>query len=95
MNLYLLERNGEFDYDTYNSVIVCAESESAARRINPGGFYEWNEELNSWEFVYSNGIRRKEDDNTWVNINELKCKLIGKANSCVTIGVVLASFNAG
>ena len=44
MNLYLLEQDVNSRYDTYDSCVVVAESEEAARLINPEGAefgYEW------------------------------------------------------
>ena len=42
MNLYLLSQTENDGWDTYNSVVVAAESEEIARHINPssGGWTE-------------------------------------------------------
>jgi hypothetical protein len=37
MNLYKISQTSNCDYDTYNSAIVCAENEAAARVIHPSG----------------------------------------------------------
>ncbi len=37
MNLYRISQDENNDYDTYDSAIVAAETEAAARNINPGG----------------------------------------------------------
>ena len=37
MNLYLLTQDVNMDWDTYDSVIVCAESEEEAVKIHPNG----------------------------------------------------------
>lgn len=37
MNLYLLEQDDVGGYDTYDSAVVVAESEDAARKIHPNG----------------------------------------------------------
>jgi len=43
MNLYLLSQTVNNNYDTYDSCVVAAESEDAARRIHPCGrdVVEW------------------------------------------------------
>jgi hypothetical protein len=52
MNLYLLTQNVNNDYDTYDSCIVCAESEEDAKTITPnnspfGGLYtSWAYSIN-------------------------------------------------
>jgi hypothetical protein len=37
MNLYLISQNENRDYDTYDSAIVAAVDEDAARNTHPGG----------------------------------------------------------
>ncbi|QVW28514.1 hypothetical protein pEaSNUABM8_00005 [Erwinia phage pEa_SNUABM_8] len=37
MNLYLLERQDDVDYDEFDSIIVAAPTEQAARAIRPSG----------------------------------------------------------
>ena len=42
MNLYLLEQSNKNRYEIYDSIIVCAESESDAITIKPSNnIYEW------------------------------------------------------
>lgn len=43
MNLYLLTQDVNVGYDTYDSVIVCAESEEEAVKIPPDGEYRWDD----------------------------------------------------
>lgn len=81
MNLYLLEQDVNMDWDTYDSVIVCAESEEEAVKIHPDG--------EIWGTVYR-------WDYTWAeNPSLVKCRKIGVADKSIEKGVVLASFNAG
>jgi len=44
--LYLLSQSQTRGYDTYDSCVVCAESEEAAKQINPDG--EWNKSYRAW-----------------------------------------------
>lgn len=81
MNLYLIYRNDIADYDTYDSAIVCAESEEEAVKIHPNGDF------------FDTGWRWREE---WVeNPSLVKCRKIGVADKSIEKGVVLASFNAG
>jgi hypothetical protein len=84
MNIYLLTQDINNDYDTYDSVVVSAESEEDARLMHPSGDDKcWGCEGSEWR-------------GTWVRTDErhlIQVKLIG--NSGVDKGVILASFNAG
>jgi len=80
MNLYYLSQDDERGYDTYDSCIVAAESEEAARQIRPGG--EWED-----TYTYSSTWARKPE--------RVKVELIGTAVEGTVAGIVLASFNAG
>ena len=81
MNLYLLTQDVNMDWDTYDSVIVCAESEEEAVKINPDGD------------IFGT-VRRW--GSGWVKDPSLvKCRKIGVADESIEKGVVLTSFNAG
>jgi len=47
VNLYLISQNENNDYDTYDSVVVCAATEDEARNIFPG-YGEWGESYSGW-----------------------------------------------
>lgn len=80
MFLYLLSQTKNTGYDTYNAVVVAAESEDEARTIHPSGFQD------DWTAIY----------NGWCDDpNQVKVKLIGIASADTKPGIVLASFNAG
>ncbi len=80
MKLYLLSQNDNNNYDTYDSILVCAENEADARTIAPNGepFVE-NERWSSWA----------------IKASAISCEEIGEANEKQTRGVIIASFNAG
>lgn len=81
MNLYLISQDVNRSYDTYDSAVVAAESEEAARMTRPDSD-PWPE-----------GDKR---DWTWAKKPEnVKVKLIGTAADGIPAGVVCASFNAG
>lgn len=83
MKLFLISQDENNDYDTYDSAVVCAPDESAARLMYPGG---------------NNGApadfgRRF---SSWCSAAEkVKVQLIGDAAQDLPLGVVCASFNAG
>ncbi len=94
--LYLISQNDNNHYDTYDSAIVCAESEEQARTISPSSFYVWDESIKSWCFHFNNGLMKLEIMNSWVDdLSLITVKCIGKADKSVDIGVVCASYNAG
>lgn len=80
-NLYLISQEVNNGYDTYDSAVVCADSEDEARHIHPRGI-----DPKSWEFIFP----------CWANTpEEVSVELIGTADDNITNGVILASFNAG
>lgn len=80
MNLYYLSQNDETGYDTYDSCVVAAESEEAARLIRPDGG-------DNWESMFGSSWARYP--------NLVKVELIGVAVEGIKSGVIIASFNAG
>lgn len=90
MNLYLVSQDINDGYDTYDSMIVSAESEIDARNIHPDSCYEYSifrgnppECLEFWGGVWVN----------YEDIDQLEVNFIGVSN--VSRGVVLASYNKG
>ncbi|MDR6290483.1 MULTISPECIES: hypothetical protein [Inquilinus] len=77
MKLWKISQDVNDETDTYDSAIVAAETEDAARRIHP------NRMPLSWRF--SRG--------TWCLPEEVKVELIGEARAGIRGGVILASFN--
>jgi hypothetical protein len=47
MKLYRISQTQNPNYDTYDSAIVCADSEEQARNINPEGD-RWGERWSAW-----------------------------------------------
>lgn len=81
MNLYLLSQSVNNDYDTFDSVVVCAESELEARKIHPYGH------------DITDPTIPKCINGEWAELRDVHVTLIGVANPGVPKGVVLASFN--
>lgn len=81
MNIYLLTQDINNNYDTYDAVVVSAESEEEARSMHPRGY---------------DIAEASSRDDSWVRlgqIDRIKVTLIGV--SCMRKGVILASYNAG
>lgn len=49
MNLYFISQKENNGYDTYDSAVVCAPDEEAARLIHPGGG-NWGDTYGTWAF---------------------------------------------
>ena len=82
MNLYLLEQDENRGYDTYDSCVISARSDTDARKIHPS---PWIRADDVW--AYSDG---------WASSPEnVRVTLIGTAVDSEFSGVILSSFNAG
>ena len=103
MNLYLLTQDAVTGYNTYDSCVVCAESEEEAQTMIPDTFrLEFND---TPRYKYIHGILwdveyGEEPANEYVagwpsHQSEVKVKLIGIAEPSVEKDVVIASYNAG
>jgi len=85
MNLYLLKQNVNNDWDTYDSVVVAAETEDEAQKIHPRDYLHnpnWYKSINdysSWAF----------------KLEDVEVIFLGVAKEGTESGVILASFNAG
>ena len=79
MNIYLLTQNEVTGYDTYDSVVVAAKTETDAKSIHPIGDAAWGYWTGCWPR----------------NPENVDAELIGKAVKGTTSGVILSSFNAG
>jgi hypothetical protein len=87
MNLYRLSQSTVRGYDTYDSCVVAAESEDAARRIHPSD-YRCNAAPDADCFLERSG--------TWCYmVDDVNVELIGTAVDGTECGVICASFNAG
>lgn len=84
MNLYLISQTKYDDYDTYDSAVVVAESEEAAKLMHPSG---------------GDDIRDRDGGKyaPWVNDPKLvTAKFIGFADSSIDKPTVIcSSYNAG
>lgn len=103
MKIYKISQNVNNEYDTYDSMVVCAENEEEAKRTHPssiwtsGGFY--NEVKKEFWTKYANSEETYQFEGTygsWTNdLTKLEVIEIGEAKDGTPKGVIVASFNAG
>lgn len=91
MKLWHLHRaeNDQGSWDTFDSMVVAAETEEEARLTHPYGDRVWTGKR--WK---SAAPSRWDHDDTWTAPGKLIVREIGVANEGEK-GVVCASFNAG
>ena len=90
LNLYLLTQGSRKGYDTYDSAVVAAPEEDAARMIHPNGRKIW----------HSSGWRLPDcphpgDTDNWPPPSKVRVTYLGPADKSVVGGVICASYNAG
>jgi len=98
MNIYLITANKNHGgYDTYDSAVVVAESEDAARVTSPSDYYRWVD--GQWHFVYADGRTEPDSRYDWPNnpldSGVVDVQLVGAAAPGSKAGVVCSSYNAG
>lgn len=84
LNIYLVTRKGETDYDQFSGFVVCCESAEVARNLHPG---DSDDPLKPNQGLVAYG--------TWVTPAEVDVKLVGKAVKGAKPGYILSSFHAG
>ena len=82
MNLYLIFQTYNRDYDTYDSVVVVAESAEIAKRMHP-----YTGELDDKPDMFSRS--------DWADPEYVEVVYLGKADIIDERKVICASFNAG
>lgn len=100
MKLYLISQNVSNGYDTYDSAVVAATSEDAARKIHPSDYKDgYDDERNQWYSTDVNGERYYSmyTGSDWAtSAEQVTVELIGEAaEGVVGPGVIVSSFNAG
>jgi hypothetical protein len=86
MKLWLIEQDSVGGYDTYDSAVVCAETEEDARHTHPSGAMWGQIEKGRGWWSWSD---------TWGLPDTVKATYIGEAGPNVVPGSICASFNAG
>lgn len=97
MNIYKIWVDGYIGYDAYDSAIVVAENEEAARHIHPGDkpghlVTGYNPETGQFDKPWYEGESYFWD---WQSPKNVKVTLVGTTNLFPAGTVLCASFNAG
>lgn len=96
MKLWLIEQDDNDGYDTYDSAVVAAETEDAARRTYPNDDdYRWSDEAKMWVGHRKDGSTYAAYDRDWTTPDKVRVRLIGEAVDGTMAGTICASFNAG
>jgi hypothetical protein len=78
MKLWLISQDENNNYDTYDSAVVAAETEDAARNTLPSEYEEFGKRYGAW----------------CSGPDKVKVELIGTAKKGTKAGVICASFKA-
>ena len=84
MKLWLISQSMAVGYDTYDSAVVAAETEQAAKETYPSGYVP-----DGWPEVYNDSYP------DWAKPEYVKAECIGDATPGTPAGVICSSFNAG
>lgn len=79
MKLWLISQNENNSRDTYDSMVVAAENEEAAKEILPPHHTEWEELWSAWA----------------PGPDKVAVEYLGEATEGTLAGIILASYNAG
>lgn len=81
LRLFLLTQQENNSYDTFDSIVVAAQTEDDARQIHPYGL---------WEKKYTGS------SSAWASSpKKVDVQLLGVAEPDIESGIILRSFNAG
>ncbi len=99
MKLYLISQDVNGGYDTFDSAVVCANSEEEAKRIHPFSSRKWDDEEDCWFHTFSENQRFAERGigSVWAHhIDQVEVEYLGEADEKYTSPkIICASFNAG
>jgi hypothetical protein len=89
--LYVVYQEVNNNYDTYDSMVVCAESEEEARKLSPTQYFMFDKCFGN----YHVNDETSSKDSYWATVEDVKVIYIGIADETIPKGVVIASYNAG
>lgn len=94
--IYKVSQSVNNDWNTYDSMIVVADSVEEASKLDPSGYHVWSNDKESWMFIYHDGtMSEKYTISSWCLPHETEVELIGVTDLYNESKVLLASFNAG
>ena len=87
MNVYFVEREDRFDYDSYDSFVCICEDDQTAKFMHPRDGWDLREERTSYEYSHP-----------WVSPSDIErlvtVTFIGSSSETES-RIVCSSFNAG
>jgi hypothetical protein len=93
LKLWLISQDANSDWDTYDSAVVVADSEEAARLIFPADYDQppvWSGD--AWRYAHGSIMT----SSGWTTPDNVKAECVGIAADGLKAGdVVCASYNAG
>jgi len=93
MKLYLIWQDQRTGYDTYDSVVVAAETPTLAGETSPDNYRHWSRREEKW-FFGEKGLDM--DFSAWAKHPvHVSVEYLGPAKRGTKAGVICASFNAG
>lgn len=97
MKVFLLHQSDNQGWDTYDSMMVAADTEAEAKLYHPSTILEWkwDESREEWgEWV--DGSWRGGSRNDWAfSPRTVTAEYIGEARPGMEAGILISSFNAG
>ena len=99
MKLYLISQSINSGYDTYDSAVVAAENEQAAKETYPAiNDFVYTYHDNSWWWAWPPKFMNEERESggSWAcKPSQVDVEYIGEAAEGTEAGVICASFNTG
>jgi len=83
MKIYRIWQKVNNDYDTFDSAVVCAESEDEAKKMQPSfGSYE-------------ECLETADGFSSWCGLKDVQVEYLGEAKEGLSKSLICGSFNAG
>lgn len=96
MKIFLVSQSRVTGYDTYDSMVVIARDEQAAREMHPSPSYSFNRRLNQFGIQSVSGEWHAPLSRNWPDSPDLvEVEQIGVADLLGEPRIVCTSFNAG
>ena len=95
MNIYLVERRDNVDWDEYYGFVIASESPEEARKTHPDTpRYTWSQT----EWLTPKGLPDRDGRYSWIGVGDidaLEVTQIGVAIDGTKSGIILTDFKAG
>jgi len=96
MNLYKVSQSTNRNYDTFDSMVVVAESAEEARDIDPERSWYWKDEGDSRLYIDWDEVKDRAYTAWCTSSKDVKVVYLGEADERFKkTAIIIASFNAG